>query len=387
MKIIGAQLIQNNGNYSYSCNYKLRRNPLFINQNYMGGLSSDVVSFGTRENPAEVIAENRNAGFSKCLSTIKEIKDLPCIYCGEPMMPASMKSRLALSMANARGEELAEKLLENRKYLKGIKRNIAQKIATAAIKYPDENIQEILTRLAPVYKAELEQEQLEVLRNIRKKYSGAFNSDIEKKLFQSILYETTQWINNESDAGVFKRKTFLHELKNILYLPVFRNRSVIKKIISEAEKMPQSFESESAFMVKYYRRSPREIVEQLFYEATSTLEHIKPRTAGGVTAPHNLAVACARCNNLTRNNIPMTKFVDMHPEIVENIKKNLRAILNDAKKPVVDENSCSNPRRKRAVYNKMVNDRASYKDYVSAIARTFQQESEGKISLKEFIKE
>lgn len=375
---------------NYNSKYYNSQNVVFNSRKQFRALSSDTVSFGAKRENVEAASYTPKAtGFPHNVADLKRLEDLPCIYCGEPMLPASKKSRMSADISSLKGKNLAQSLNDSKKYLRGNKINVAQRISAAAVKSPKKNIQEILQQLAPEYKDALESEQLRILRNIESKYSEAFTSDIEKKLFQSILYETTQWINNESDSWVFKRKTFLDELNNILNLPVFRNRNVVKKILQDAEKMPKAFESENAFVVKYHRRSPSEISDQLFYEPSPTIEHIKPRTAGGKTEPQNLAIACACCNNFVRNCTPMPRFVDQHPEVAENIKKNLNAILiaglpkneqNSAKLELKNDNTetvlnCLNKLKSISAYNA----------YVSSIAGTFENESNEKLRLSDYI--
>lgn len=370
-------------NYLFNTNPNRIQNgktmPVYCNKT----LGRDTVCFGKNAS-ADSVQTTQN----RSISNIEAISGIPCVYCGEPMLSKAEKSRLVNNISNAKGADLVELLFEN-KYLRGAKISIAKRICILALQHPKENIQQLLIRLAPEYKQDLETEQLDILRRIESKYSHEFSTEVEKTLFQNILYDTTQWINNESGIEPFKRKKFLIELKNILSLPVFRNRRAVSLILAEAAKMPQSLESENAFVVKYHRRLTREMVSQLFYEAGSTREHIKTRNAGGETTSENLSLACAYCNNFVRNNIPMSKFVDMHPEIEKNIRKNFNRILSagseqNARKIKIIE--ALNPKNPGVIkYMAMLRKASDNSWYTSGVAKTYMKESNGKLNLSEYI--
>jgi len=385
MKIFNVQLNHQPNTISYSPQRAGMANSLLMK----GALNRDTVSFGNASdggviNQTQADISSRVHSFN----SIESIPDLPCVYCGEPMLARQDKIKLIHSVAHCKGEKLAEVLHEN-KYLRGVKVNVAEKICTLAKKYPNDNIQDLFVRLAPQYIQELETEQLSILRKIGKKYSNAFDTTLERTIFQRILYDTTQWINNEDESKPFKRKEFLRELKNILYLPVFRNRNVVQRIMADAEQMPQSFESESAFVVKYHRRSPQEIATQFFYESGSTREHIKTKTSGGPAIPENLSLACAYCNNFVRNNVPMDKFVDAHPEIENNIRKNLNAILaagserNTKAISIIQSQKPTNPKVLEYIEKLKASSGCGW--YTSAIAKQYMAESKGKLHLEEYL--
>ena len=137
--------------------------------------------------------------------------------------------------------------------------------------------------------------------------------------------------------------------------------------------MPQSTESESAFIVKYSKRSPREILEMLFQEATVTLEHIKPQMVGGnLENMKNAAIVCNYCNGARRGHIPMDIFAVENPEIENNIKKQF---------DFLEKRGQMEKRLKHISKNQ--ND--EMKLYVSGIARTYMRESKGRLDLREYV--
>ena len=332
-------------------------------------LDCDIVSFGSEERPTQVT-----------IATLKSISDLPCIYCGEPMLSIPDRNKLVQEGKDATGYKLASLLMENEKYLRRFKKDIARVIIDKAISSPQDNIQQILIKLEPDYIYDLERKQIDVLRNLKDKYYDAFKSKEERKAFQLFLYETSQWIHYErgTSKGVmpFKIKTFYNELESILSLPIFRDRELVKNILADAHKMPQSTESESAFIVKYAKRSPREILEMLFFEPLITAEHIKPQVDGGRNENmKNIAMACSYCNNARRGHIPMDVFVEKNPEVEKNLKKHLNKLREEGKKN----------RPLKHILDDSNNKEKQINQYIREIAKTFMWESKGRLNLREYV--
>lgn len=353
-------------------------------------LQNDTISFGSKnKNKVPLIQDGQTLGYHRVYNELKNIPNLPCVYCGEPMLSVPNRKRIIAELSSQCGEELINTIQKNKNFFREHKANVAEKIIKIAQKHPEDNIEEIFKKLAPQYRTELEKEQLEVIRRINTIYGKSFPSEAEKRLFQNILYETNQWITNKDEEEPFKRKAFLEELKRILNLPIFSNKQLTKKILLEADSLPQSTESENAFVVKYHRRKAKEIAELLLYEPMSTIEHIKPQDVGGQTVPQNLAVACAHCNNLVRKNMRMDKFVDLHPEINKNLRRNFDAILNYSNKQnkalykKLSEKNINNENYQR--YVQAIKENEDYKNYIKAIAQTYMRESKGKLDLNKYI--
>ncbi len=353
-------------------------------------LNSDTVSFGKNNSKVPLIKDGETLIYHRIYNDLKDIPNLPCAYCGEPMLSIPNRKRISRELATYKGEELIDTINKNKKFFRGHKANVVDRVVKLAKANPEDDIQQLFQKLEPLYRAQLETDQMEVIRRIDALYGNSFDSDEAKKIFQNMLYETSQWINSKDDTEPFKRKAFLSELKRILRLPLFqKNNQVARRIYTEAEKLPQSIESESAFVVKYHRRSAREISELLIYEPMSTIEHIKTQESGGLTSPENLSIVCARCNNYVRNNKPMDKFVDEHPEIAKNIKRNFDAILTYSAKQNkllykrLSEQSIDNENYHR--YLQAIKENEASKNYISAIAKTYMLESKGKLDLGSYV--
>ncbi len=373
MKIFNVQLnspsafTKNSQNYLYSSRFGELSRAVNLNQ-----IDRDTVSFRsakTRTN--KDLGEVLKVPVIPKITTnfLRKIPNLPCVYCGEPMLALSVRNDIVASAKNATGENLIKILTDNAKFFRKNKSDIVSQIIAKAHKYPDYNIQELLLALKPDYLELLENEQKEIIRNIGAKFAQYFVSPQAKKISSLFLYEATQWVNDEIGTEPFKCQVFYKELKEILKLPIFRNKRATEEILEIASKMPQSKENQSAFIVKYSRREPREIIEQLLYEPFVTVEHIKPQYNGGKTEMNNLVIACADCNGRERGCMPMYDFVDKHPEIEHNIKKQFKYLKKISRQP-------------GKYYMK---DKSELDRYISDVSKTFMRESINKIHLEEYI--
>ena len=127
------------------------------------------------------------------------------------------------------------------------------------------------------------------------------------------------------------------------------------------------------FIVKYSKRSPREILEMLFYEPTVTLEHIKTQMAGGTKENmKNAAMACSYCNGAIRGHIPMDIFVAENPKIEKNMKKQFDFLIKTGQ-------------RKQKLKHIRENQTGEMNMYVSGIAQTYMRESKGRLHLEEYV--
>ena len=78
--------------------------------------------------------------------------------------------------------------------------------------------------------------------------------------------------------------------------------------------MPTSESSKNAFVVKYSKRSQKEITRRLFIASTATIEHIVPAFLGGANTMGNFLLTSASGNRY-RENMPLVEYIKRHPNI------------------------------------------------------------------------
>lgn len=321
---------------------------------------SDLISFGTLS--ADYSKRFKKYAldgteYPKSIKVLKDLHDVPCVYCGQPVLTNKERKRFVREISPKSGEELIHilKSPEVRKYLRNNKPNIAESICRYAKLHPKLDLQQILRGLVPNYVNQLEMDQIYVLSSINKKFLKRLESYEAQYKLKNFIDNAYMWIKLQNSDYPFKRKAFIEDLKCLLEDNDFNDKVLAREILNEALKMPKSFENESAFIVKYSRRASSEIAWQLFYEAASTIEHVKPQSENGQTVMSNLAIADAYCNNYKRRSIPMDEFYEKHPNMKKSIEKNLDRMLKEG-----------------------------FSDYVSDLAETYMQESQNKIDLTRY---
>ena len=255
MKIFSINIFESKNNPQVIKNNKFNNYFWFDKNIQLKSLQNDTISFGSKnKNKVPLIQDGQTLGYHRVYNELKNIPNLPCVYCGEPMLSVPNRKRIIAELSSQCGEDLINTIQKNKNFFREHKANVAERIIKIAQKHPEDNIEEIFKKLAPQYRTELEKEQLEVIRRINAIYGKAFPSDAEKRLFQNILYETNQWITNKDEFTPFKRKAFLEELKRILNLPIFSNKQLTKKILLEADRLNNVTTSPSKVQGTYIKR-------------------------------------------------------------------------------------------------------------------------------------
>ena len=276
--------------------------------------NSGMVAFGCAEEGCPVLNYLKSDNYefdSFTKRDLKNLPDVPCVYCGELMISVPRRTRLIYAMQNAKGMDLVKLLRDNERYLSSDKYLIAEQIISKARRYKDLNIKQLLQKLVPEHLPLLEEEQMAVLRKIEGLYLDSFSTQEQKDVFSMFLYDTYLWVHNEGKENNFKLKEFYNELHSLLCIPIFSDRSLNSRILKTAKEMPQSMDSINAFIVKYASREIPEIVSQLFHDALISIEHIKPQTSGGKNELSNYSLAHTSCNK-NRSHIPMKEFAKIN---------------------------------------------------------------------------
>lgn len=184
---------------------------------------------------------------------------------------------------------------------------------------PDATLAQLLIQEAPKHFKSLQIRQLKVLDRIDI-YSVALPNDIKAKLAalsnsareQILSVADTNNINNK----YFKRKTFVNSVKELM--EANPDNSTLKLIYQSAEKLPNSTNDLDSFIIKYFRRSSREVGQRLVSPSVSTVEHLLPKAKDGENNISNYLPECAHCNG-TRHDTLLHKWIQKHPEMLNNI--------------------------------------------------------------------
>ena len=119
------------------------------------------------------------------------------------------------------------------------------------------------------------------------------------------LMETAQSRLNKDEIVVsFSRKNFIYDVIKIIEdLP---NPKIQEKIIEIASKLPTSKESTSAYVMKLLTEPSEKIGHRLVWPSLASVEHIYPRSCGGLDLMENFGGATTRANS-ARKSIEFTQ--------------------------------------------------------------------------------
>ena len=123
----------------------------------------------------------------------------------------------------------------------------------------------------------------------------------------------------------FSNKSFRYELNEIL--DGMPDEKLKYKIIEIAKCLPTSRTSVNAFITKHELAASDAVGYDLLRPSIVTIEHIHPKSAGGVNELYNYALSCERDNN-TRSSESMQTFIKDFD--IKNQQKYFKEILDEA---------------------------------------------------------
>ena len=287
-------------------------NPISYVNLQAGFIKSDIVSFRSSTSNGNVL---------------KKLKDITCPYTGIKMITGSMLAQIEGKLDKANTAKKAVTVLKKyKKYMQPTEKIIFEKFENYAKTSPDGNFQECLKQLYGESFTKLQLEEFYVLDDVDK-----ISAKLSPKTELEIRKKTTRCrevilANNPGDT--FKRKTLLSSLEEVK--PQKDELNILEELKDRAIYLPTSGSSENAFVVKYAPRTHNEIAKRLIRVSLATIEHIVPDSLGGGNILSNFMLASASANN-ARSNMPLTKFIDMHPNIPKNCQKYINEIIGAIK--------------------------------------------------------
>ena len=177
--------------------------------------------------------------------------------------------------------------------------------------------------------------KLNILRNFFEQSSLSNNKELKR-----ILNNTSAKIYASPTLLPFKRKEFVHDLKQILR--TCQDKDLTSKIIQIAHTLPTSTENVSAFIVKYAEDSSSRIGFCFFKDMMASIDHLCAKNNGGKNKLSNFGL-CSVYINAKKTNIPFDEWCRQHPETAQNCQKHVDRLIelyhnNCFKKVGLDKN-------------------------------------------------
>ena len=156
----------------------------------------------------------------------------------------------------------------------------------------------------------------------------------DNESLNSLLEDAEKRLRGEKVITPFSRKAFIYDLAKLLeFLP---DKKLKKKMLETAEKLPTSRENVSAYVMKYVNEPSEKIIYRLLWPSMASIEHIYPRSCGGVDDISNFGGACTR-ENSDRKSLDFIEQIKLKPETKYNCQKYANKLIELAKNGVFDE--------------------------------------------------
>jgi len=144
------------------------------------------------------------------------------------------------------------------------------------------------------------------------------------KDLQQIFHQTSARIHGFPAVIPFKRKEFVHELKEITKR--IEDKDFAAEIIKTARQLPKSTENISAFIVKYASDTNNKIGYFMMHPGVCSIDHLDAKINGGKNKLFNFGLCGAHVNS-QKTNIPFDEWVRMHPETRINCQKHVDRLI------------------------------------------------------------
>lgn len=286
---------------------------------------------------------------------LKVVDNIPCPCCGIKMVKSSdIALKLGGDVLTGPSAHSIEALYEFEDSMHPIEKACFGAIKSLGKKNPEMPLNELLLSVKELHLEKLKITEFKVLNQLDK--LGKQLSPMSAKKLSDITDAARFSIKAEDSDVPFKRKTVLDRvLKLKAHIP---EKKVAEELLKVAHKLPSSGTNVDAFMVKYSRRSSKEIGLRLVSPSIGTVEHIRPKSIGGENNDKNYLLECAGCNN-SRGNISLEDWVKIHPEMSDNIQKNMDAVIEKINSGIIK----------------------GYNWYPAEIAKTVAEESKGVLKI------
>jgi len=259
-----------------------------------------------------------------------ELYGVPCAYCGKTMIPSTVQKDFGQFTTDAKGIVLQKGLYQA---LGGrtltLEKSISELFSVASKKLPEKDLQGLASALAPASERRLIRIQAHVLRKAAQ--SLKMLKGETKDLSASYFAHAREKLSMGNDDVGFKRKNIINAFMALYETEKDKtNLAPLGRVLKCLSKLPTSGNNKDAFIVKYQRRTSREIGERLLDPYIASKEHIHPESDRGASSARNYLGTHRKCNS-ERGDMPFDKFLAQKPQIVKFIFENLSEINNRIK--------------------------------------------------------
>lgn len=257
--------------------------------------------------------------FGQKIFEITNIDYLPCAYCGKDMISVKTLNDMFPEKLCV-DTSMIDTARENGYLLKPFQQNVLNFLSQTQGFYNLENDGQILSKARNLSKYEVSEDIMERFFKIIEIIENSDNIRLIDFLRRNKDYCELALRRKNSYKELVK---FVRNRKFLEINPNSKNKTeaLINDTIYDIDT-PAEFSIPSYIMQKSEPHSISEFYKLLFEKSSSSIEHIKPKTKGGKDKMSNYLAVCRDCNS-SRGSISLSSYIKMHPEIADNIKKQL----------------------------------------------------------------
>ena len=255
---------------------------------------------------------------------LRKLKNIICPYRGIEIIPSSAIKDFEKKLEKCRvAIDYFELLTNYYNHLLPTEKEIYSIFKDFVELNPNDSLKNCLQMIRGNCLIKLKLEELEVLDEV-----DILTHKLCSKTALEMRAKTTkcrQIIISDNERDFFKRKVFLASLEDII--PKRNEKEIFADIKNKALFLPTSESSKNAFVVKYSKRTQKEITRRLFIASTGTIEHIVPASLGGLNTIGNFLLTSASGNRY-RENMPLVEYIKRHPKIPKYTQAYIDCIIN-----------------------------------------------------------
>lgn len=283
-------------------------------------------------------------------------ENIHCPCCGRVMVPSKIHdSVLNENVLAGPGKKALNVISKFERNMHPIEKKCFLMMKEISEKHPSKTLQELLMVLRPESLRHLTKRQFTVFN--RMEIFGEKLSPSSKAELAELISDAKTIIINDSPENLFRRKKFI---ANILeFYNLIPEKNIGKQIYETSHELKTSRNDVNSFIVKFSVREPVRIGRRMV--PYSNVEHIKPEALGGTSQGLNYLVECSLDNN-EKGSMPLSEWLELHPEMINNTKMYLKDIIKLINKGKV----------------------SGYESYPVEVAKTLHRESKGKIDLEQW---
>jgi len=297
-------------------------------EDFEDGISSKLIKYTTKKaaealSPFEKKMNPEEKSFFKIIKDLSEVYPTRVLHKIFGITKSSAESTHAKALEHLdekflapTGEMAIENISRFEKNLHPVERECFQILKEESIKNPQKKLKDILVEIKPEYLKRLKAEQLVILdklEEVSKKLPEASSEKLNK-----IIKKERVLILADSQTESFKSKDFVKEIRELNRK--VSEKEVTKELIDISKTLPASMKDLNAFVVKYSKRSSKEIEQRLVSTSVGTIDHRNAKALGGENSEKNYDYMCAGCNNPKGDQL-YPEFIEDNPQMVHNIPK------------------------------------------------------------------